>query len=106
MRIKMATEMSNRLKASCLVIGISLVIVLAFLPHSFAGPESQTTSNEDAYRANNLGVALLEQFKYKEGADAFRRALQLDPKLALAKINLSIALFNLPDLPGAQREAQ
>ncbi|HAF24894.1 MAG TPA: hypothetical protein DCK93_18655 [Blastocatellia bacterium] len=63
-------------------------------------------SREDAYRANNIGVALLEQFKYKEGADAFRRALQIDPKLNLAHINLSIALFNVPDLPGAQREAQ
>jgi tetratricopeptide (TPR) repeat protein len=63
-------------------------------------------SGEDAYRANNVGVALLEQFKYKEAADAFRRALQLDPKLSLARINLGIALFNLPDLAAAQRELQ
>ena len=61
---------------------------------------------EDAYRANNIGVALLEQFKYKEAADSFKRALQLDPKLTVARINLGIALFNLPDLPGAQREEQ
>jgi tetratricopeptide (TPR) repeat protein len=64
------------------------------------------TSREDAYRANNIGVALLEQFKHKEAADAFRNALKIDPKLNLARINLSIALFNVPDLPGAQREAQ
>jgi tetratricopeptide (TPR) repeat protein len=63
-------------------------------------------TREDAYRANNLGVALLEQYKYKEGAEAFTRALQLDPKLQLARINLSIALFNVPDLTGAQREAE
>jgi Tfp pilus assembly protein PilF len=62
--------------------------------------------NEEAYRANNIGVALLEQFKHKEGADAFKRALQLDPKLTLVRINLGIALYNLPDLPGAQREMQ
>ncbi|HYN23467.1 MAG TPA: FG-GAP-like repeat-containing protein [Pyrinomonadaceae bacterium] len=61
---------------------------------------------EDAYRANNIGVALLEQFKHKEAADAFRKALQLDPKLVLARINLGIALYNVPDLPGAQREMQ
>jgi hypothetical protein len=36
-------------------------------------------AREEAYRANNLGVALLEQFKHKEGAEAFRRALALDP---------------------------
>jgi Tfp pilus assembly protein PilF len=65
-----------------------------------------SASREDAYRANNLGVALLEQFKYKEGADQFRRALEIDPKLTLARINLSIALYNVPDLVGAKREAQ
>ena len=63
-------------------------------------------SREDAYRVNNLGVALLEQFKHKEGAEAFRNALRIDPKLNLAQINLSIALFNIPDLPAAQRQAQ
>ncbi|MGI9064944.1 MAG: FG-GAP-like repeat-containing protein [Pyrinomonadaceae bacterium] len=63
-------------------------------------------AREEAYRANNIGVALLEQFKYKEAADAFKRALQLDPKSPLARINLGIALYNLPDLPGAQREMQ
>src|SRR5262245_44916144 len=63
-------------------------------------------TREDAYRANNIGVALMEQFKYKEAADSFRRALQLDPGMALARINLGIALFNLPDLPAAQKELQ
>ena len=41
------------------------------------------SSLEDAYRANNIGVALLEQFKYKEAADEFRRALKIEPSLAL-----------------------
>ncbi|MDT4895297.1 MAG: hypothetical protein QOH25_374 [Acidobacteriota bacterium] len=68
--------------------------------------QSSQATREDAYRANNLGVALLEQYKYKEGAESFTRALQLDPKLQLARINLSIALFNVPDLVGAQREAE
>ncbi|HUS13070.1 MAG TPA: FG-GAP-like repeat-containing protein [Pyrinomonadaceae bacterium] len=63
-------------------------------------------SREDAYRANNIGVALLEQFNHKEAAEAFRNALKIEPKLNLAQINLSIALFNVPDLPAAQRAAQ
>lgn len=63
-------------------------------------------AREEAYRANNLGVALLEQFKHKEGAEAFRRALSLDPKLALARTNLAIALYNVPDLVAAQKEAE
>ena len=67
---------------------------------------SPAIAREEAYRANNVGVALLEQFKYKEAGDLFKRALQLHPQLALARINLGIALYNLPDLPGAKREEQ
>ena len=94
---------------------VSALLVSAFFPTggSMAHRAFRQTpaglpasSREQAYRANNIGVALLEQFKHKEGADSFRKALKLDPKLNLARINLSIALFNLPDLPGAQREAQ
>lgn len=69
-------------------------------------PAAKAPAREEAYRANNLGVALLEQFKFKEAADAFKRALQLEPELALARINLGIALFNVPDLAAAQRELQ
>jgi Tfp pilus assembly protein PilF len=84
--------------------------VLFLARESLADRQTQTgpapASREDAYRANNLGVALLEQFKYKEGAEAFKRALGIDPNLSLAHINLSIALYNVSDLPGAQREAK
>ena len=92
------------------VIAILVVSSTILLGNRHSSAEYQTpnpaASREEAYRANNLGVALLEQFKYKEAADAFKRALQIDSKLALARINLSIALFNVPDLPGSQREAQ
>ena len=95
--------------------GVLLLGLLScFLTASLIKPTSAHRQNvppkanarEDAYRANNLGVALLEQFKYKEAADAFKRTLQLAPDLALARINLGIALFNVPDLPAAQRELQ
>ena len=90
-----------------LFIALALLALLA----SWAAPRRAATSaqadaREVAYRANNLGVALLEQFKHKEGAEQFRRALALDPKLTLARINLAIALFNVPDAAGAQKEAQ
>src|SRR5919202_2132384 len=90
-----------------LVSALALVLVNRETSAQLQRPTAAATNaREDAYRANNIGVALLEQFKYKEGADEFRRALQLDPKLALAHINLSTALYNVPDLAGAQREAQ
>ncbi|HEY9402982.1 MAG TPA: hypothetical protein VIQ24_09825, partial [Pyrinomonadaceae bacterium] len=67
--------------------------------------QSSASAREAAYRANNLGVALLEQFKHAEGAEQFRRALKLDPQLALAHINLAVALYNVPDADAAARAA-
>jgi len=61
---------------------------------------------EAAYRANNIGAALLEQYKAKEAADSFARALEIKPDLLIARINLSIALYYLPDADGAKREAE
>src|SRR6185369_1390478 len=83
---------------------LALALITCFL--TTAHVQNEQAKREDAYRANNLGVALLEQFKHKEAADAFRRALQLDPGLVLSRINLGIALFNIPDLPAAQKELQ
>ena len=79
--------------------------LLAALLLAAAAPASHAV-REQAYRANNRGVALLEQFSAQEAAPAFREALALEPDLAIARINLAIALFNLPDLPGADREAR
>ncbi|MCU1289806.1 MAG: putative system TPR-repeat lipoprotein [Acidobacteria bacterium] len=83
-----------------------------FSPYNLSVISAQTTATitaakrEEAYRANNLGVALLEQFNHKEGAEAFRRALAIDPQLKIARVNLAIALFNVPDYDAAIAEAQ
>ncbi|HXU38912.1 MAG TPA: FG-GAP-like repeat-containing protein [Blastocatellia bacterium] len=84
-----------------------LLTSLAFDRRGHVGA-SQTSSSrrEDAYRANNVGVALLEQFKFNEAAVQFRRALQIDPGLLIARINLCIALFYEPELESALREAK
>ncbi len=58
-----------------------------------SGSRELAERTEAAYRANNRGVALLEQFAHEEAAGAFREALDLDPSLGLARINLPIALF-------------
>jgi Flp pilus assembly protein TadD len=71
-------------------------------------PEDQTAfdKREAAYRANNIGAALLEQYKAKEAAESFTRALEIKPALLIARINLSVALYYLPDADGAKREAE
>jgi tetratricopeptide (TPR) repeat protein len=67
--------------------------------------QSPAGDREAAYRNNNFGVALLEQYQYESAASAFRDALRVDPSLALAHLNLAIALYYVPDLAGALREA-
>ena len=74
---------------------------------------------EAAYRANNRGIARLEQFDYAAATAAFRDALAIggpgggsdaaaEPPadtLPIARLNLALALFYDQDLEGAGREA-
>jgi tetratricopeptide (TPR) repeat protein len=90
-----------------LICAVCVLCVLFVAACRRQAPQT-ATGREDAYRANNLGVALLEQFKYPEAAAAFRRSLGVDPSLAVAPIahvNLSLALLYSQDLAGAAREA-
>src|SRR5882672_5153764 len=75
---------------------------------SVSASEDQSALNkrEAAYRASNIGAALLEQYKAKDAADSFTRALEIKPDLLIARINLSIALYYVPDTDGAKREAE
>ena len=91
--------------AACLLTALSSTHSSALFVRRAAARSGAARAREDAYRANNLGVALLEQFKPKDGAEQFRRALRLDPSLALPRINLAIALFNVPDVDAARAEA-
>lgn len=86
---------------------VSLVLLLAVAcsapPPRASGPTRET--RERAYRANNTGVALLEQLKYPEAAAAFRQALTVDPSLGIAHLNLSLALMYDQNLDEALKEA-
>ena len=74
-----------------------------------APPQSGETTaaqrREAAYRANNRGVALMEQDAFADAARAFRDALTTDPDLRLARINLAIALYYAGQLPDAAQAA-
>jgi Tfp pilus assembly protein PilF len=94
------------------LVGPVALLVACAMSCSEAAPPGQspasptvTAERERAYRSNNLGVALLEQFNYEAAAGAFREALRIDPGVSIARLNLGIALLYLPDLQGAAREA-
>jgi len=96
------------LAAACLVAAAALCYAVFSASSTPVSAQSAVVSNarEEAYRANNLGVALLEQFRPKEAAEEFRRALKIDPRLTLARTNLAIALYNLPDVDASRAEAE
>jgi Tfp pilus assembly protein PilF len=81
-----------------------LSVALALLGAS-SDPKS-LAAREEAYKANNVGIGMLEQYRYDDAVAAFRAALAADPDLAIARTNLAIALFYAPDLEGARREAE
>jgi len=61
---------------------------------------------EELYRLNNLGVALMEQYKHEEAARQFKQAIGRDAGFAIAHINLAIAYYFLNDSRLAIAEAQ
>ena len=68
-------------------------VALVALPASQATDPAAVATREQAYRSNNLGVARLEQFDFEGAAAAFREALGINPQLAIARLNLGVALF-------------
>jgi tetratricopeptide (TPR) repeat protein len=100
-----------RAPAGCVLGCVVLLAGAVVLPaggRPRVAQEPATTSGpaEEAYRANNRGVAALEQFLYEDAAKAFRGALAIDDGNLLARTNLAIALSYVPDHPAAVREAQ
>ncbi|MGH9823261.1 MAG: FG-GAP-like repeat-containing protein, partial [Blastocatellia bacterium] len=114
---RLKTRLAFASKIGPIVICAFLTLSLTLIPVSAMRSPALRSANqahkpvsdeakEAAYKANNIGVALLEQFKYEEGVPQFKRALQLDPGLAIAHLNLAVALFNEPNVAGAVPEAK
>jgi tetratricopeptide (TPR) repeat protein len=78
-------------------------------PNFSSGTSAQTTDaarREQAYRQNNIGIAHLEQYDYGGATTAFRRALEINADLALARLNLAIALLYEGQLDAAATEVR
>ena len=104
--------MTPRGRTFAVVVGVATVAAaLALLaqapaPPRPAQPPAAVMSRENAYRANNIGVARLEQYDFPAATAAFRRALEIDPALTIARVNLGIALFYGGDQEGARKELE
>src|SRR5271157_1711977 len=62
--------------------------------------KSQINEETEAGNLNNEGNRFLEEGKAREAADAYRKAVQLDPNNAQWQYNLSLALAKLGDREG------
>lgn len=105
-----------RNRASSLLIAAALLGSVAVLASVRIGddraaaarqtPPSTGDRLEQAYRVNNTGVAHLEQFDYSGAEKLFREALQIQPDLAIARLNLAIALLYAGQSDAALVEAR
>lgn len=68
---------------------LSVLLVLAF---AF---QAQPPKMDRIIRHNNRGVALMEQQKFQEAGEQFRKTFEIDPEFAPGYTNLAIAHFNL-----------
>ncbi|HXW07723.1 MAG TPA: FG-GAP-like repeat-containing protein [Vicinamibacterales bacterium] len=93
----------TRRAPAALAVALAGVLVAPVVPTAL---QPKPSAREDAFRANNLGVARLEQYNYQDAAGAFRQALDLDSSLQVARVNLAIALLYAGNAEEALATAQ
>src|ERR1700716_258412 len=79
-------------------------MILAALGLFATAPQTgpNASNRVEAARLNNLGAAYMNQQLFEKGLKAFQQALDLDPKLAIARLNEGIAFLNLQKVDEAK----
>ena len=77
-----------------------VVIIVLFMTGSVPGLKGSQSDEAEAHA--NRGVALLEQFRFRDAAEAFEAFTRLMPEEASGHINLGIAYFNERDFDRAR----
>jgi cytochrome c-type biogenesis protein CcmH/NrfG len=79
-------------------------MILAALGIFVTAPQTQPNASNpvEAARLNNLAAAYMNQQLFEKGLKAFQQAVELDPKLAIARLNEGIALLNLQKVDEAK----
>src|SRR5579863_10022910 len=88
-------------RATVAILCLSVFCVAATFLHSraaqSAAPSAQKavphTDPAEAYRLNTLGVAYMNQQRPADAQKYFERSLAADPKFAVARLNLGVALL-------------
>ena len=103
----LAAEVRSVVKSFVMTLRISAAlagVVLAALGLFARAPQTQpkATNTIEAARQNNLGSAYMNQQLFEKGLRAFQQAVELDPKLAIARLNEAIAFLNLQKVDEAK----
>jgi tetratricopeptide (TPR) repeat protein len=72
----------------------------------FVDTPQKSSARQQLMRANNLGVAYLNQQKLNQALKQFEQAVAADAENATAQLNLGIALLNLTRAPQAEEALQ
>jgi tetratricopeptide (TPR) repeat protein len=86
------------LRISAVVVGIILTALGLFS----SAPQTKPPSPIEAARLNNLGVAYMNQQLFEKGLKNFQQAAEIDPKLAIARLNEGVAFLNLQKVDEAK----
>lgn len=104
--------MRNKMVLSLLLAAVIFMVWMGS-PRLPGAPSAQTglsaealQKREELYRLNNLGVALMEQYKHEDAVKQFKQAIERDPNFAIGHINLALAYSFLNDSRLSIAEAQ
>src|SRR5580658_9410991 len=87
-------------RISAALAGLVLA-AFAFFPRPWQA-QPKAANPIEAARQNNLGCAYMNQQLFEKGLKAFQQATELDPKLAIARLNEAIAFLNLQKVDEAK----
>jgi tetratricopeptide (TPR) repeat protein len=108
-----AKEAMSKRIVSCVIAIVACAFALAGHSVFSSARFSQGHAQDDArlkrerlYQLNNIGVALMEQYKHEDAVKQFKQALEGDTNFAVARINLALAYFYLNDSRASVEEAR
>jgi len=89
-----------------IVPALALLLTVVFLSAFFFETEHTQSARQQLMRANNLGVAYMNQQKLDQALKQFQDAAALDKNNATVQLNLGIALLNLSHVAPAEEALQ